>query len=76
MNIDWGSTAFLIAVVYALVTYIKTLAKDKLGEWSRLIAIALGIGMVYFAQYAPELLKMGFIVGVGASGIYEIRQGK
>jgi len=76
LGIDWTNTVFLVAVVYALTTFIKTLAKDKLGEWARLIAIALGFGMIYFAQYAPELVKQGFVIGVAASGIYDFRSGK
>jgi len=73
MNIDWTSTAFLIAVVYALTEYVKTLANGRLGQWSRLVAIALGFAMVYFARFAPDIIKFGFIVGVGASGIYDFR---
>lgn len=75
LNINWQDTLFLIAVVYALTEYVKTLANNKLGQWARLISIAFGFGMVYFAQYAPEIVKLGFIVGVGASGIYDFRQG-
>jgi len=26
--------------------------------------------MVYFASYAPDIIKLGFVVGVAASGIY------
>lgn len=76
MGIDWGSTAFLVAIVYALTEFVKTLAKDKLGQWVRLIAIALGFGAIYFATYAPEIVKLGFIIGITASGIYDIRVGK
>ncbi len=73
MNVDWTSAVFLIAVVYAITEYIKTLASGRLGQYARLVAIALGFAMVYFARYAPEIIKFGFIVGVGASGIYDFR---
>ncbi len=75
MEIDWTNILFLIAIVYAFTNAIKTATKDKLGYWYMLIAIALGFGAVYFAAYAPAIIKMGLIVGAGASGIYDFRQG-
>ena len=75
MDINWGDTVFLIAVVYALVNAIKTATKNKLSYWYMLIAVALGFGMVYFASYAPDIVKLGFLVGIGAAGIYDFRKG-
>jgi len=76
MDFNWGDLVFLTAVVYALTNAIKTATKDKLGYWYMLIAIALGFGAIYFATYAPDIIKAGFVIGVGAAGIYDFRTGK
>jgi uncharacterized membrane-anchored protein len=76
VTINWLDAGFLVLMVIALVNAIKTASSNKWGYWYMLISLALGFGMYALALYAPEFVKIGFAIGITASGIYDVYQKK
>ncbi len=77
MEINWGEMIFQVALVVAVVNWIKHLSKDKLGMWS--VAVSMGVAfIVVFLAALPvipawyEIIKTGLIVGLSASGFYTL----
>lgn len=72
INIDWLNTGVLVLIVVALVNALKAATQNKLGYWYMLIAVALGFGIYAVSLYAPDFVKVGFAIGLVASGIYDV----
>ena len=77
MEINWSEIVFQIAVVVAVVNFIKHLAKDKLGLWSVAVAMAVAFAVVFLAGMPSaivwyDLVRDAVIVGLSASGFYTL----
>ena len=72
IGIDWLSTVVLVAITVAIVNAIKTATKDKLGYWYMLISIGVGAAIYSIGAYAPEMVKNMLVIGLVASGLYDI----
>ena len=77
MDISWGELAVQVAIVIALVNWIKALAKDKLGHYSVLVSMGVAFAVVFVAILPNpilwyELVKSALIVGLSASGFYVV----
>ena len=74
---NWGEIAVQVAIVIALVNWIKALTNDKLGFYSVLVAMGVAFAVVFLATMPNaiiwyELVKNSIIVGLSASGLYTI----
>ena len=77
MDINWGETVFQIAIVVAIVNWIKHLSKDRLGMWSVAVSMAVAFAVVFLAGLPVviawyELIRNAVIVGLSASGFYTL----
>jgi len=77
MEINWGEMIFQIAIVVAIVNWIKHLSKDRLGMWSVAVSMAVAFAVVFLAGLPEviawyDLIRNGVIVGLSASGFYTI----
>jgi hypothetical protein len=73
---DWGEVAVQVAMVIALVTLVKKLTKETLGEWYMLFAVGFAFAIVYLAIadnfILIEFIKQSLMVGLSAAGVYNI----
>ena len=74
---EWGELAVQVAIVIALVNWIKALTNDKLGFYSVLVSMGVAFAVVFLATMPNaivwyELVKSSIIVGLSASGLYTI----
>lgn len=73
---DWKEVAFQIPVVIALVTLIKKLTEDKLGQYYMLIAMGFALAVVYLSMADSfvllDFIKQSIIVGLSACGVYNV----
>jgi len=74
---NWGELAIQVAIVIALVNWIKALTNDKLGFYSVLVSMGVAFAVVFLASMPSaiawyELVKSALIVGLSASGLYTI----
>ena len=77
MDINWGELAFQVAIVIAIVNWIKALSKNKLGSYSVLISMGVAFIVVFLATMPNpivwfELVKSATVTGLSASGFYVI----
>ena len=72
IGIDWLSTAVLIAITIAIVNAIKTATGNKLGYWYMLISVGIGAGVYAIGAYAPDMIKNMLVIGLAASGLYDV----
>lgn len=77
MEINWGEMVFQIAIVVAIVNWVKHLSKDRLGMWSVAVSMAVAFAVVFLAGLPEviawyDLIRNGVIVGLSASGFYTI----
>jgi Sec-independent protein secretion pathway component TatC len=74
--IDWKELAFQIPMVIALVTLVKKLTKEKLGEYYMLIAMGFACIIVYISMAdcfaLIEFIKQSIVVGLSAAGVYNV----
>jgi len=77
MEFDWLNISILVLMVIAIVNRIKkAIGEGRIkSDWYTLMAIGLGFGIYYFALYVPETIKIGLLIGLAASGIWDIRKG-
>ena len=76
MDINWTEMAFQVPVVIALVTLVKKLTNDKLGQYYMLIAMGFAFAIVYLGM-ADSFVLLNFIrqsilVGLSAAGVYNV----
>ena len=73
---DWKEIAFQIPVVIALVTLVKKLTNEKLGQYYMLIALGFAFAVVGLATADSfnviEFVKQSLIVGLSAAGVYNV----
>jgi Sec-independent protein secretion pathway component TatC len=73
---EWKEIVFQVPVVIALVTLVKKLTAEKLGQWYMLIAIGFAFAVVGLAMAdsfnAIEFVKQSLIVGLTAAGVYNV----
>jgi len=73
---EWQELAFQVAVVIAIVTWIKKLTEDKLGHYYMLISMGVAFAIVFLAMadsfVALDYVRNSIIVGLSASGTYNI----
>ena len=73
---DWKEIVFQVPVVIALVTLVKKLTAEKLGQWYMLIAIGFAFAVVGLATAdcfnTIEFVKQSLIVGLTAAGVYNV----
>ena len=73
---EWGEITFQVAMVIAVVTLIKKLSNDKLGQWYMLIAMGISFAIVFLAMAENfillDFIKQSIYVGLGAAGVYNI----
>ncbi len=77
MNIEWGSFIVQMAIVIAVVNYIKVISKDKLGFYAILVAIGIGVIVTVLGVLPAQIdllfvIKNSLALGLGASGIYKV----
>lgn len=77
MNFDLVNIAVRIAIVIAVVNYIKTASGGKLGYYSVLVAIAVAFGISVLAVLPGvidwiQTVKDTFIIALSSAGIYDI----
>ena len=82
MDINLGEIAVQIAIVIAIVNYVKTASPKILGYWAALVAIGVSFIVVMLNSWIAgsivlvNIVRDTFIIGLAASGIYDLRQGK
>lgn len=73
---NWQELAFQVAVVIALVTWIKKLTGDTLGHYYMLISMGVAFIIVLLATIgnfvATDFIKQSLIVGLTASGTFDV----
>ena len=73
---DWKELVFQVPVIIALVTLIKKLTNEKLGQWYMLIAIAFAFIVVYLGNadnfILLDFIKQSLIAGLTAAGVYNV----
>ena len=73
---NWGEVAFQVTITIALVTLVKKLTNEKLGQWYMLISVGFGflVAALGIAENFEILtfIRQGLIVGLSASGVYNI----
>ena len=73
---DWKEIAFQIPMVIALVTLVKKLTNEKLGQYYMLIALGFAFAVVYLAMadsfIVLDFVKQSLIVGLSAAGVYNV----
>uniref|UniRef100_A0A6M3XJB4 Holin n=1 Tax=viral metagenome TaxID=1070528 RepID=A0A6M3XJB4_9ZZZZ len=74
---DWKEIVFQIAIVVALVNWIKALTNDKLGFYSLLVSMGVSFAVVFLATLPEtiiwfEFVRNSIIVGLSASGFYTV----
>jgi len=73
---EWKEIVFQVPVVIALVTLVKKLTAEKLGQWYMLIAVGFAFAVVGLATAdsfnAIEFVKQSLIVGLTAAGVYNV----
>ena len=73
---EWGNLAFQAMMVVAIVSFVKVLAKDNLGQYSILIALGAAFLIVYLAMAESfvllDYIRQSLYVGLGAAGMYKI----
>jgi hypothetical protein len=72
IGIDWLSTAVLVAITVAIVNAIKAATGDKLKYWYMLISVGVGAAIYAIGTYAPDVVKNMLVIGLAASGLYDI----
>jgi len=73
---DWGEITFQVMMTIALVGLIKASTKDKLGQFSMLVAVAVAFLIVYLAMAESfvvlDYIRQSLYVGLGAAGLYKV----
>jgi len=73
---DWKEIAFQIPMVIALVTLVKKLTNEKLGQYYMLIALGFAFAVVYLAMadsfVVLDFIKQSLVVGLSAAGVYNV----
>ena len=73
---DWKEIAFQIPMVIALVTLVKKLTNEKLGQYYMLITLGFAFAVVYLAMadsfIVLDFVKQSLIVGLSAAGVYNV----
>lgn len=77
MTIDFGNLVIQIAIVIAVVNYIKVVSKDKLGFYAILVAIGIGFIVTILGVLPAQInwlfvVKNSLTIGLTASGIYKV----
>ena len=76
MNMNWGEVAFQIPMVIALVTLVKKLTDERLGEKYMLIAMGFACAVVYLGMADSfnllDFVRQSIVVGLGAAGVYNV----
>ncbi len=78
ININWLDIVVQVAIVMALVNWVKTLSGDKLGHYAMLVSMGFAFVVVFLATLPNpiiwfELVRNSVIVGLSASGLYDLR---
>ena len=72
-DLDFTDIAILAAVTLAIVNAIKKATADKpLGYWYMLISAGVGAALYAVGLYAPDVVIGFIVVGLVASGIYDV----
>ncbi len=79
-NVNWAEIAVQIAIVMALVNWIKNIIKKDIGNYAMLISMGVAFIVVLLATIqsgfaAIEYVKQSIIVGLASCGLYDLRQG-
>lgn len=73
---NWGDLIFQVAVVIAVLTWIKKLTKESLGHYYMLISMGVAFVIVFLAMaesfVALDYVRQSIIVGLSASGTFDI----
>ena len=74
---NWGEIGFQIAIVIALVNWVKALSKDRLGYYAMLVSMGWAFVIVFVASLPNlilwyELVRNAIVVGLSASGLYTV----
>ena len=81
INIDWLDIVVQVAIVMALVNLVKKISGDKLGQYAMLVSMGIAFVVVFLASMPSpviwfELVRNSIIVGLTASGLFDLRAGK
>ena len=69
---DFTDIAIIAAVTLAIVNAIKKATGDTLGQWYMLISAGVGAALYAIGLYAPDVVIGFIVVGLVASGVYDI----
>ena len=77
ININWLDIVIQVAIIIALVNWIKTISGDNLGHYAMLISMGIAFIVVFLATLPNpivwfEIVKNSIIVGLSASGLFDI----
>lgn len=80
MEINWLELATQVAIVLALVNWVKALSKDKLGHYAMLVSMGFAFVVVFLATMPEPIVWYSFvrdsvIVGLTACGLFDLRKG-
>lgn len=66
----------LVPMVAALIQFVKKIPQfESYNQWLPIVSLALGVGAAYL-QNLPNPIMAGIIIGLTASGAYDVLKGK
>lgn len=74
ININFLDITVLVLITVSVVESIKKATGNKLGQWYMLISAGVGAVLFAIGMYAPDIVKGFIIVGLVASGLYDIKR--
>ena len=72
MEFNWLDAGLIVLVVIAIVNRIKSEAPNLKGVYYTLISFGVGAAVYCIGLYAPDIVKQIVLIGLAASGIYDV----
>ena len=74
INIDFLDITVIVLITVACVEAIKKATGNRLGQWYMLISAGVGAVIYAIGMFAPDIVKGFLVVGLVASGLYDIKR--
>ena len=74
IDINFLDITVIVLITVACVEAIKKVTDNKLGQWYMLISAGVGALVYAIGMYAPDVVKGFIVVGLVASGLYDIKR--
>ena len=74
ININFLDITVIVLITIACVEAIKKATDNRLGQWYMLISAGVGAVIYAIGMYAPDVVKGFIVVGLVASGLYDIKR--